>query len=333
MNAAMLGCSLLLGLAMDRFGLKPPLAFGPLLVAAALVLIVRSAEAADLTPALVLLGIGGGALNGATNTLAADLHEDEKQKASALNLLGVFFGFGALTIPFASGALMSALGMNRLLYSAAVLCVAVAVLALSLRFPEPKQRHSLPVREMPRFLTSPLVLAMALLLFFQSGAEFTLGGYISTYLTQALGTTPQTGAWVLAAYWASLMVARVALSRIVLRIGPQRVLLSSTAVAAIGCAIVAAAQNVAVATVGLLIAGLALAGVYPTVLGLAGNYFSSHSGTVFGILFTVALTGGMTIPWLAGQLADAWTLRAVFVLVGLGFLIEFVLGTAVRRSA
>jgi fucose permease len=333
MNAAMLACSLLIGLAMDRFGLKPPMAFGPLLVAAALGLIARAANDADLTPALLLLGVGGGALNGATNTLIADLHADEKRKASALNLLGVFFGVGALTLPFASGALMAAFGIERLLSSTALLCAAAGVFSLALRFPEPKQRHALPVGEMPRFLKSPLVLVMACLLFFQSGIEFTMGGYISTYLTQDLGAAQDTGAYVLAAYWAALMASRVALSRIVLRIGPHRVLLTSALLAAAGSALTAVAPSLAIAASGILLAGAALAGVYPTVLALAGNHFSRHSGTVFGILFTVALVGGMVFPWLAGQLAAAYTLRAVFALVAAGFVAELLLAAALARVA
>jgi len=43
--------------------------------------------------------------------------------------------------------------------------------------------------------------------------------------------------------------------------------------------------------------------VYPAVLGLAGSRFPAHSGTVFGVLFTMALTGGMTRPWVTGRAA------------------------------
>src|ERR1039457_913375 len=42
MNGAMLAASLVLGLAIDRFGMRPPLAFGPVLVAAALAIVVRA---------------------------------------------------------------------------------------------------------------------------------------------------------------------------------------------------------------------------------------------------------------------------------------------------
>jgi fucose permease len=58
MNGAMLASSLVLGLAMDRFGMKPPMALGPFLVSAALVIIVRATAFAELLPAVALLGIG-----------------------------------------------------------------------------------------------------------------------------------------------------------------------------------------------------------------------------------------------------------------------------------
>jgi MFS transporter, FHS family, glucose/mannose:H+ symporter len=118
MNFAMLICSLALGLAMDRFGMKPPLALGPLLVAAALVLIAYAQAFSDLFPAVALLGIGGGAVNGAANTLVADLHEDPRKKSAALNLVGVFFGFGALFLPFTIGALLARFSLATLLLAA-----------------------------------------------------------------------------------------------------------------------------------------------------------------------------------------------------------------------
>jgi fucose permease len=64
MNGCMLATSLMLGILMDRFGMKPPLAIGPFLVAAALVLIASAARYADLLPAVVLAGVGGGCMIG-----------------------------------------------------------------------------------------------------------------------------------------------------------------------------------------------------------------------------------------------------------------------------
>jgi fucose permease len=315
MNAAMLATSLLLGPAMDRFGMKPPVAFGPLLVASALVIVARSTALSDLFVAVVLLGIGGGALNGATNTLVADLHDDPRRKSAALNLLGVVFGFGALLLPFAIGALLAHFSLAVLLLSAAGLCALAAVFSFGLRFPSPKQVQRLPIREVPRFLRDPLVLGLAFLLFFESGVEFTLGGFVSTYLTRDMAASVSLASWVLAAYWAAVMIGRLVLSRSAAGARPYRVLFLCASGALTGAVITAIASSPGLAVFGIIVTGLSLAGVFPTTLGIAGARFQRHSGTVFGIMFAIALAGGISLPWAAGHIGGEVGLRWVFVLV------------------
>jgi fucose permease len=320
MNGAMLVSSLALGLAMDRFGMKPPLALGPLLVAVALIVVARATAFTDLLPAVVLLGVGGGALNGAANTLVADLHPDPARKSAALNRLGIFFGFGALLLPFAIGALLARLTFAPLLLSAALLCGMAGIFASGLRFPAPKQGHALAVRDVAPFLRSPLVLALAALLFFESGVEFTLGGFISTYLTHDIAVASVgLASWVLAGYWAAVMVSRAVLSRIALGANPYRILLFCAAGAMAGAALAASAPGPGVAAFAIVLTGWSLAGIYPAALGIAGARFQSHSGTVFGILFAVALAGGMLVPWVAGRIGGAIGLRWVFAMVAVSF--------------
>ena len=332
MNLAMLACSSFIGLAMDRFGMKPPLLAGPVLVAAALALIASAARFSALTPAVVLLGLGGGALNAATNTLIADIHDDPRRKSAALNILGVFFGLGALFMPFTISVLIAAFGINALLLGSAVLCLGAAVFAGSLKYPAPKQQHRLPVAEMPRFLQSPLVLLMSCLLLFQSGMEFTLGGYISTYMTRGFGMTVGSASLVLAGYWASIMIARLVLSRVLAAARPAIVVVLCAAGAAAANVSLALAPNGTDAVIGACLAGFALSGIFPTTLGIAGARFRDFSGTVFGILFTAALTGGTILPWVAGRIAAAAGLSWVFAFAAAAFVAISGLAMAIGRS-
>ena len=331
-NAGMLAASLLSGPAMDRVGMKAPLAAGALLVTVALVAIAFATRLNGLLFAVALLGLGGGALNASSNTLVADLHDDPVAKASALNLLGVFFGFGALLLPFSIGALLSRVGLAGVLMAAAVLCGATLLIALAQRFPEPKQPQGWPLADLGEFIKRPLVLSLAFLLFFQSGNEFVLGGYFASFLTRDLAVPVARASYLLAAFWAAIMVWRLAVSRALPAFGAQRIVLGGALLASAGALTVATAQNTPVATVGIVLTGLALAGIFPTVLGVAGAAFRDRSGTVFGILFTVALTGGMTMPWLAGHLAESAGLRAVFVLAAANFLAVAALNGVARRS-
>lgn len=330
MNFSMLATSLALGVAMDRYGMKLPLVAGPVLVAAALQAIAGVDSVGALFPTVVLLGMGGGALNGATNTLVADLNEDPQRKSAALNLLGVFFGFGALALPFGIGSMMAWFGVTGVLYGCAALCLAAGAYAALLRFPPPKQPARLPVAEMPRFIRMPIVAAMAMLLLFQSGNEFLLGGYFTTFLTRETGMDVPAASIALAGYWASIMAARVVLSRLLLRFDGHKVILASALGSAAGSLVVFSAGSAAAAAAGIVITGLSLSGIFPTLLGIAGAEFREHSGTVFGILFTVALTGGMLVPWVAGMLAEAAGVRWVFLMASANFAAIAVLNRCVR---
>ena len=303
MNGTMLVGTFALGPLLDRFGIKLTFVFAPLFVAGALLLIANASSFAGLRAAIVLLGIGGGALNQATNTLIADLHEDERRKSSALNLLGVFFGFGALSIPFTIGALLGVLGLTNILYCAAALVCVTTLISLALAFPAPRQSAGVPLADVLRLARQPLIVVLAMVLFFESGNEWALGGFITTHLTQSLKASMSTASWMLALYWGAMMSGRAVLSRLLLRVSGHALILASAAGVAASLGLLVAAPSLAVAGLAITLLGFSLAAIYPTCLGLAGARYASHSGTVFGLLIGFSLTGGMSLPWLTGRVS------------------------------
>jgi fucose permease len=319
MNGAMLVGSLALGLVLDRFGFRGVLAGGPLLIAAALTLVAWAGTLGTLTGAVALLGLGGIAVNNATNTLVSDLHEDPKAKAAALNRLGVFFGFGALFLPFLIGAMVERLGLAAILLAAATLSLLVSLFSAALSYPPAKQAQGLNLKDALAELRHPLVPVLGVLLFFQSGNELLLGGYLTTFLTRETGATVQAASWVLAGYWAAVMVARALLGRVLVRVPGARLVPLMAGLAAAALVVAAVAPTFPGAAAAFLVAAFALAGIFPTILGVAGARFPTRTGTVFGVLFTLALTGGMTVPWIAGHVAAASGVRAVLFLGAAGF--------------
>jgi len=331
MNLCILATSFALGPLMDRYGTKPPLVLGPLLVGAALARLATAGHYGDLVGGVGLLGVGGGAVNGAGNTLVADLHDDPQSKSAALNLLGVFFGIGALLLPFAIGLLLEAMGLGGILLAAAALCLLIAAHNAALRFPAPKQAERLPLREAARFLRDPVVILFGAMLFFQSANEFIVGGYVSTFLTREIGSSVRAASWVVAAYWAGLMLARVALSRVALRVPGPRIVIGSALAAAVGLAVLASARQAELAVAATVFVGTALSGIFPTALGMVGARYAAYTGTVFGLLFTAALTGGVTLPWLIGQVAQERGLRTALAFVVVTFLAVAALQWAAAR--
>jgi fucose permease len=127
------------------------------------------------------------------------------------------------------------------------------------------------------------------------------------------------------------MVARVIASRVLLRAPGAAVVLASAAGTATGLGLLAVAPSPGMAIAAILFTGFATSSVYPTVLGLAGAAFAEYSGTVFGILFSIALVGGMLVPWGVGHFAEANGLRAGLLLPLAGAAAIFILQAIAAR--
>ena len=227
---------------------------------------------------------------------------------------------GCAAIAISVVALLASSSIEAILAATAGLCAVAGIATAMLAFPAPKQRNALPAAEIPRFLRSPLVVCFAFLLFLESGAEFTLGGFISMYLARDMGITAVSQvSWILAGYWASIMLARTVLGRVSLVVTPHTTLLLCACGAGLGALLAALAPGPGVATAAIVLCGWSLAGVYPTALGIVGTRFRSHSSTVFGILFAIALAGGIILPWVSGQIGGALGLRWVLGLMAVAF--------------
>jgi len=330
MNFAMLATTVFFGPLVDRFGFKSLLAVSAFLVALAFFLLSRAASYGLILAAAVVLGLGGGGLNGGANALTSDLHEGEK-RGTALNVLGIFFGFGALSIPFLIGTLRELLGVPTILLIATALGLLPVVIYIVLPFPRAKQAQGFPIKEAARIARSPLLWLCAFILFFQSGNEFTAGGWISTYLQRTHGLGADAAALALAAYWAAIMAGRLLSSRLVRRLRNETLILGSAALALAAAALMALAPSGAAAAAGAVLLGLGFAAIYPTTLAIVGGRFAALTGTAFSVAIAVGLVGGMLAPWLAGRIAEASSLRQGLVILVVNCAMIVVLTLAVTR--
>jgi fucose permease len=301
MNFGMLVMSLCFGPIVDRFGFKLFMMASAIAVSASFALLAGATTYRGVLIAAVLLGLGGGGLNGASNALTSDIHPD--RRGAALNTLGIFFGFGALTMPFLVGTFLELVGLDRLLILAAALAMVPFVLFASIAFPKPKHEQGFPLAQAAAVIRSPLLWLCGALLFFQSGNEFTVGGWITSYLGEIVGLTARAAAYVLAVYWAAMMLGRLLSSRIVDRVGTRSLVLAAAGLAWIAALLVAWAPSPAAVLAGVVLLGFGFAAIFPTTLAVIGEAFPQFTGTAFSVVFVIALTGGMTSPWVTGQVA------------------------------
>ncbi len=300
--------TMIAGPLVDRIGNKLVLLVSALLVTLALGGFAAAHGFATAAVCAVILGLGGGGLNISANVLASDLYGEER--GPMLNILGMFYGIGALAIPLLAASITAVLNVRQLLILAAALAALLTVAYSLLRFPPTSEPQGFSARELAQVASYPGVLLLAFLLFFESGNEAAIGGWTSSYVG-SVGADARTATWVLAGFWAALMVGRLLAARLLRSIGKVQLVFSSGVGSVAGCAVLLLAPSLAGMAAGVAMLGLSFAAVYPTTLAIAGDRYQRFAGTVFGLLFSIGLAGGMVFPWAMGHLAERLGLRPV----------------------
>src|SRR5258708_14015864 len=76
--------------------------------------------------------------------------------------------------------------------------------------------HQLPISQVLRDFRNPGAILFTLVLFFQFGNEWSMAGWLPLFLIRRLGISPATSFFMLALFWAALLVGRIA-SHVVLK--------------------------------------------------------------------------------------------------------------------
>ena len=331
MSFGILAASLVFGPLVDRYGYKGILLAAMVIVALGLEWIAFASSLATLRLAVLVTGFGGGIINGGTNALVADISGEDR--AAKLNLLGAFFGVGAVGVPFVLGMLIERYSQASMLAAVGVLLlIPIGLIAIAV-FPAPKQPQGFPIAQAGQLLRDPVLLLMGVLLFFESGNEITVGGWTSTFVTEELSAPARQALLILSLYWTGMTLARFALGYILRRTAALAVLYACLAIALGGALLLLTTRSLGVAAVGAFALGVGFAAMFPTVLGFIGDRYTSLSGTAFSVAIAMALCGGMLIPYAAGLIGTGYGMRGSFVIVPAALIIQAaLLGVLSRRQ-
>ena len=322
--------SVVFGPIVDRNGYKGMLLLATALIAIGLEGIAFAPSMAWLRAAVALIGFGGGIINGGTNALVADISAEGR--TAGLSLLGVFFGVGAVGVPFILGNLLGTFSYSAIIAVVGALIVVPFAITAATPFPAPKLPHGFPLAAARGLLRDPLLLTMGLMLFLESGMEITVGGWTATFFKEELQIDDRRSLVYLSLYWFGMMLARIALGSVLKRVAPTRALLGCLGVAFAGAMLLLLTRNASLAALAVFMLGVGFAATFPVVLGFVGDRYAQLSGTAFSVVIVMALTGGMLLPWLTGVLGASYGLRGSFVIVPVALvLLAALLGTASGR--
>lgn len=303
--SGILAGSLLFGPISDRYGYKLMLAISCICMFTGFEGIAFAKSLPVLKGSVFLFGLGGGAINGGTSAVMSDI---SKSKGAALSLLGVFYGIGALSMPFMLGLLTHTSPTN--IIAVAGLSSLLAALYFSLiRFPAPKQRQGFPLGGSLRMLKDNILLIIAFFLFCQSSFEGIINNWTTSYLVQHLSVPKDKALYTLTLYLAGMTIIRLLIGTVFRYIPPRNLLFGSLAFICLGCFLLYTGSTFETAVTGLICFGIGLGGNFPIMLSFVGTRYAQLSGTAFSVVLTIALIGNMLVNYLMGIVAQVYGIQ------------------------
>lgn len=315
--------SLVFGPVVDRFGYKILLLACSILVFAGLEGIALTSNILTLRISIFLIGFGGGAINGGANALAADTAE--KDRGARLSFLGVFFGVGALGVPFLLGLLSDVLAYDRILFWIGIFVLLPTIFYLFIDFPPPKHPQGIPLKEAARLLKNPWIILSGFILFIQSGMEGLLNNWSTTYLQGDKDFLSQHALYSLTFLVAGMTCMRLILGWALHHVRSQRVLVGSVGLSIAGSLLILLTESQLGAYTGMSILGAGLAACFPVIMGLVAGKFARFSGTALSIVLVLALLGNMLCNYGMGVVANAWGTQVLPMIIVGGLLIQLFL--------
>lgn len=299
--------SLSFGPLCDRYGYKPVLVIACLCMFAGFQGIAYAASIPLLKICIFLFGLAGGAINGATNAVVADI--SKVNKGANLSLLGVFFALGSISVPSILGILQNRFRFELIISGIGFLTIVACVVYVLIRFPAPKQHNGISMRQVAGLVNDGYLWMIAFFLFLVSSLEGVINNWTTTYLETYLAIPRERALFALSSYVIGMAVMRVLLGSVFRNVKTSVIMYVSLLILLGGSLLLMTSGNYTGSVAGLVTMGIGLAAGFPVMLGLVGSRYAHVSGTAFSFVLVISLVGNMLINYLMGVVSNAFGIQ------------------------
>lgn len=321
--------SVSVGPLIDNKGKKTGLLMGLFLIAAALFALPNAPSYEMVMVFMFVLGLGGGIIVTAANALVSDINPE--RRSSTLNLLNLFFGLGGLLTPLIAARLFAGDAVS-LCYLVAGLTVVTLVIHTTTTMPAPSGERGFKASEMGGLLGQPALWLLSMFLFLYCTCEVGVWNWLAKHLI-AQGIPESQALTILSLGFAlGLLIGRVVVSRILIKIPAPTVTLFASILMAVTTYLALQSADVTIAYIAVFCAGLAMAPVFPTTLGMTGDAFPKGTATAMGIVITSGWIGLAVSSKIIGGIAggDDTRLKTALLVLPVASLIMVVVNLILR---
>lgn len=302
-SAAYAASSFAGGLLVERFGRSMVLKAAATLMGLGLVIAGAAPIWLVFVVGAIVLGLGGGAIDGGVNGLALAIADEGRGRA--LNLLHLAFAIGAFISPVVVGQLVER-GVPWEWILIATGAVAVVLRASFGLTPIPsglRRPAQVAAVDAAPSADASLLLPLGLL-------AIAIGGFVaseigvSNWIIRFLASVPVTTATAaLSAFWGGLALGRLFAALYSDRFSHARFAAIASVAAGVAVVIAVLAPTVLLSVIGFAVAGFAMGPIFPMIVALGGDLYPDRLAATGGTLTGAAVLGGMLYPPLIGLMS------------------------------
>lgn len=268
-----------------------------------------------LVAAFVLIGIGRGSVSNFNN---ATVNQVSKGNPAASNLLHSFFAIGAFSAPTIFLISSRIAGWRFSLSLLIAVGIGVSINFLRQRFPDDKPDRKDKTQSSVVFLKNYSYLIAAGMMFFYLCAEYSINGWLVTYLqnkpavTQAFSTAAD-GVAALKTYsqtmatllWVVILAGRLTCAMLSKRIAQKRLLAYSSVGSVLFFAMLLLGQEIWQVTMAIVGLGFCMSGISPMIYSDA-SYITNVYPMGTSIILAIGSSGAIIMPSVVGMMADTY---------------------------
>lgn len=319
-----LAAQLFSGPLLDRLGPRWLVLAGLLMVGVGIFGVAVSHALSIALVFAVLSGLGYGVIALIINVTIANLFSH--RRASALNLINMFFGVGAFIAPAIAGLSLRLSGSSLpalwLGGGLEILLIPLFLWRFTSSRPAEVDNVDPPPTSKSQFMRSPVLWIMCLMLLFYVGTENGASGWVTTYMAQTTSLAVANAALAASGFWLAFTAGRMLGAFLGVRWSTDTLLKVCLSIALSGgLMIVASTGNIPLSFLGFVLLGLGLGPTFPTALAIITAAFPGSSGSAASLTMAAGFIGGMIIPWLLGVLMESQSPRVGALLLPLGVVI------------
>lgn len=260
---------------------------------------------------IVFIGIGGGLIESSSNPLLIQLFPG--RESMVMQLHHFFFALGSLAGPLIIGAVLArSIPWQWAYIGFGLFALSIFLFILLQKGTALPKRGGFKMGQIGMLMTEKTFLALFFITFFNSGIQNGICFWMVTFLKETRGIPIALASTSLFLFFACLALGRLFSSYLLTRFHETTYLLSLFSLLFISLLLsIFALGKWAIPFFALC--GLALSGIFPSLLGMTGKIYSEIPGAAMGILATGAGLGSVIIPWLMSLISQFTNLKTGFL--------------------